>query len=36
LRLVQRRTEFSIMSGTIELMNSRLGGSEGALVKLTC
>lgn len=36
LRLMQRGTEFSIMSGTIELMNSRLSGSEEALATLTC
>jgi spermidine synthase len=36
LRLMQRGTEFSIMSGTIELMNSRLGGSEEALANLSC
>ena len=31
LRLMQRGQDFSIMSGTIELMNSRLSGSEIAL-----
>jgi spermidine synthase len=36
LRLMQRGGEFSIMSGTIELMNSRLSGSEQALAKLSC
>lgn len=35
LRLKQRGTEFSIMLGTNELMNSRLSGSEEALAKLT-
>ena len=35
LRLKQRGTEFSIMLGTIELMNSRLSGSEEALAKLS-
>jgi len=35
LRLFQRGTEFSIMSGTTELMNSRLSGSEEALATLT-
>jgi spermidine synthase len=34
LRLIQRGDEFSIMSGTIELMNSRLSGSEEALARL--
>lgn len=34
LRLKRRGTEFSIMSGTIELMNSRLSGSEEALATL--
>jgi spermidine synthase len=34
LRLIQRGEEFSIMSGTIELMNSRLSGSEEALATL--
>lgn len=34
LRLMQRGTEFSIMSGAIELMNSRLSGSEKALATL--
>ncbi len=36
LRLKQRGTEFSIMLGTNELMNSRLSGSEEALARLTC
>ncbi len=36
LRLKQRGTEFSIMAGTIELMNSRLSGSEEALATLSC
>lgn len=36
LRLKQRGTEFSIMLGTNELMNSRLSGSEEALAKLAC
>ena len=31
---MQRGTEFSIMSGSIELMNSRLSGSEEALATL--
>ena len=35
LRLKQRGTEFSIMLGTNELMNSRLSGSEEALATLT-
>lgn len=35
LRLMQRGGEFSIMSGRIELMNSRLSGSEQALATLT-
>lgn len=35
LRLMQRGTEFSIMSGTIELMNSRLSGSEEQLALLS-
>jgi spermidine synthase len=34
LRLMQRGTEYSIMSGPIELMNSRLSGSEEALATL--
>jgi spermidine synthase len=36
LRLMQRGAEFSIMAGTIELMNSRLSGSEEALASLSC
>lgn len=36
LRLKQRGSEFSIMLGTNELMNSRLSGSEEALASLTC
>jgi spermidine synthase len=37
LRLMQRGTEFSIMAGGgIELMNSRLSGSERALATLVC
>ena len=36
LRLKQRGSEFSIMLGTNELMNSRLSGSEQALAKLSC
>ena len=36
LRLMQRGSEFSIMSGAIELMNSRLSGSEEALARLAC
>lgn len=36
LRLMQRGTEFSIMSGSIELMNNRLSGSEQALAALSC
>ena len=34
LRLMQRGAEFSIMAGSIELMNSRLSGSEAALARL--
>jgi spermidine synthase len=34
LRLMKRGTEFSIMLGTNELMNSRLSGSEAALATL--
>src|SRR5262245_12589993 len=33
---MRRGEEFSIMSGSIELMNSRLGGSEEALATLAC
>lgn len=36
LKLMRRGTELSIMSGAIELMNSRLSGSEEALATLTC
>ena len=36
LRLIQRGTEFSIMLGANELMNSRLSGSEEALGRLAC
>ena len=36
LKLMQRGAEFSIMSGSIELMNSRLSGSEKALATLVC
>jgi spermidine synthase len=36
LRLMRRGAELSIMSGAIELMNSRLSGSEAALATLTC
>ena len=36
LRLKRRGTEFSIMLGSNELMNSRLSGSEEALAKLSC
>jgi spermidine synthase len=36
LRLKRRGREFSIMLGSIELMNSRLSGSEEALATLTC
>lgn len=36
LRLMRRGEEFSIMSGAIELMNSRLSGSEKALAALAC
>ena len=35
LRLKRRGSEFSIMLGTNELMNSRLSGSEQALAKLS-
>ena len=35
LRLMRRDVEYSIMAGPIELMNSRLSGSEEALAKLT-
>ncbi len=36
LRLMRRGAEFSIMSGAIELMNSRVSGSEQALADLAC
>jgi spermidine synthase len=36
LRLKQRGSEFSIMLGSNELMNSRLSGSEEALATLAC
>jgi spermidine synthase len=36
LRLMRRGAELSIMSGAIELMNSRLSGSEEALATLAC
>jgi spermidine synthase len=36
LRLMRRGAELSIMAGPIELMNSRLSGSEEALATLTC
>jgi len=36
LRLMRRGAELSIMSGAIELMNSRLSGSEQALATLAC
>ena len=36
LRLTQRGDEFSIMAGGIELMSSRLSGSEKSLAALTC
>ncbi|MDR3376674.1 MAG: spermidine synthase [Ancalomicrobiaceae bacterium] len=36
LRLMRRGTEFSIMLGANELMNSRLSGSEEALASLVC
>jgi spermidine synthase len=36
LRLKQRGTEYSIMLGQNELMNSRLSGSEEELAKLAC
>jgi spermidine synthase len=35
LKLMRRGTEYSIMSGSIELMNSRLSGSEEALATLS-
>ena len=36
LRLMRRGAEFSILLGAVELMNSRLSGSEEALATLTC
>jgi spermidine synthase len=33
---MQRGAEFSIMSGNVELMNSRVSGSEEALATMTC
>lgn len=36
LRLMKRGAEYSIMSGPIELMNSRVCGSEQALATLSC
>lgn len=36
LALMQRGREFSIVVGTIELMNSTRGHSEEALASLTC
>lgn len=36
LRLVRRGSEFSIMLGSNELMNSRLSGSEEALAEIAC
>ena len=36
LRLMRRGAEFSIMLGNIELMNSRVSGSEEALATLSC
>jgi spermidine synthase len=36
LRLMRRGTEFSIMTGSTELMNSRLSGSEQALATTVC
>ena len=36
LRLMRRGGDFSIMQGRIELMNSRLSGSEEALAHLAC
>src|ERR1700743_2488280 len=36
LRLMKRGTEFSMMLGPNELMNSRLSGSEEALATLAC
>lgn len=36
LRLMRRGSEFSIMAGSVELMNSRLSGSEEALATMSC
>jgi spermidine synthase len=36
LRLLQRGHEFSIFAGSIELMSSRLSGSEEALASMSC
>jgi spermidine synthase len=36
LKLMRRGAEYSIMAGAIELMNSRLSGSEQALATLAC
>jgi spermidine synthase len=36
IRLMRRGSEFSIVLGTIELMNNRLSGSEKALAVRTC
>ncbi len=36
LRLLRRGDAFSIMQGSVELMNSRLSGSEEALATLAC
>ena len=36
LRLIRRGTEFAIMAGRTELMNSRRSGSETALATLSC
>ena len=36
LRLIRRGSEYSIMLGANELMNSRLSGSEEALASLSC
>ena len=36
LRLMRRGSEYSIMAGGVELMNSRLSGSEQALATLGC
>jgi spermidine synthase len=36
LRLMRRRDELSIMAGAVELMNSRMSGSEEVLAELAC